>query len=538
MQKAARRFKIEALALALALVLQPLVRAEEIKKHETGLYRDIFLQNIYFEATNWFHLERFYRGITGKKSPALDVNDFDEVSDSLFFTNRHAKKALSAQDLVQGYHENDGPDLTKPYTVIRGKFDGLHPGFFIRDEKGDEYLLKFDSDEGFELATTAEVIASRFLYAIGYNVPQYTIATLSGDQAQIDPKATIYDDTGFKKVLTQERFNKYLMFIPQDSEGKYRASASKMLVGENKGFMSFQGRRKEDPNDTIDHERRRSLRALRVFGSWLNIYDLRESNTLDMLVTEDGKQVLKHYLIDFNDSLGASASGPKPPSFTYEHMMDYGDMTKAYGALGLWEKTWQKKWKASGETVQNPPAVGYFDSQYVQPGKYKTQLPHYAFKDMTRADAFWAAKIIHSFSDSDIQAIVKAGHFSSAEDEALVAKILIERRDMIVKYWYSVVNPLDDFEYQGGKLSFRNLAADSGLESKDAAAYSVEIRSIHGKKSRKLTTLEVKENSIDLTSWTAESELEIVLRKSSVKNSPRVSVRIRGGKLASVRHQD
>src|SRR3989338_7292512 len=241
----------------------------EFKKHEASLYKDISDQNFYYEFTNLLHLERLYSKVTGKKPVARNINIFDEVPDSPFFTNRHSRKCLSFAELEKGYAENSGPDVSKKIFVINGKFEGLHPGFFVEDSRGDQYLLKFDLVDFMELATAAEVISSRFYHAFGYNLPQYTITYISAEQFTPIPEAKIVDDSGFTKQLTQERLDEYLLFIPQDSEGRYRASASKILPGINKGPFPFRGRRKNDSYDLIDHKDRREFRALQVFASWL-----------------------------------------------------------------------------------------------------------------------------------------------------------------------------------------------------------------------------------------------------------------------------
>jgi len=117
-------------------------------------------------------------------------------------------------------------------------------------------------------------------------------------------------------------------------------------------------------------------------------------------------------------------------------MIDYGEATKAFLTLGWWEKPWQKRWMESDERITKSPAVGYFDNRYFDAGKFKTQLPYFAFKDLSRADGFWAAKIIMSFTDDDIRSIVETGKYSDPEDAEEVANVLIERRDLIGKYWF------------------------------------------------------------------------------------------------------
>lgn len=528
---------------ALAAAEEPAVKAPEFKKQTTGLYRDIFDQNVYYEGTNYLHLERFYRDLFGKKVRAGNVNLFDEVPDSLFFTNRHARQSLSETELIQGYHENAGPDLSGDLVAIKGKFEGLNPGFFIKDAAGDSYLLKFDNVDSFELATAAEIIACRFYYAIGYNVPQNTILEFSPEKLVPSPEAKIVDESGFKKKLTPERLEEFLLFVPQTEDGKFRASASKTLEGENKGYFSFYNRRKNDPNDPVEHSLLREIRALQVFSSWLNNYDVRESNSLELVVDNDGNKVLKHYLIDFNSSLGAAAKGAKPPMFTHEYMFDYGETFKAFLSLGWWEKPWQKRWREAGERPTPSPAVGYFDNHYFNPAAFKIQFPHYPFKDLTRADGFWAAKIIMTFTDDQIKSIVSSGQLSRAEDAATITQTLIERRDILGRYWFGQVNPLDLFDVQSGKLIFEDLAVRYGFEKAEGTSYEAQVVGRQGKKKEKITTLQGTEPSFSIdTNWLSRFEnVDFWIRTSrnqSKEMSPPVLVSVDSQGVAQIAHQD
>ncbi len=528
------------------LLVSPSAQAQEaveLKKNQTGLYRDVFDQNIYYEGTSYLRLERLYARLFFKKTRSKNANVFDEVPDSSFFTNRHARNRLSAEALERGYQETEGPDLSGDLTIINGKFEGLSPGFFVKDAKGDEYLLKFDPADYLELTTSAEAITSRFYYALGYNVPQYTITHFEPGKLVAAPDAKIRDDSGFKKKLTKEKLEEYLMFLAMDEQGKYRASASKILGGENKGNFSLIGRRKQDPEDLIPHEERRELRALRVFAAWLNNNDVRDSNTLDRVVTENGKKVLKHYLIDFNSSLGAASHGPKPPMFGHEYMFDNGEIFKAFATLGLWEKPWQKRWREAGERVSDAQAIGYFDNRHFDPGKFKTQLPYYAFKDVTRADGFWAAKIIMNFSDEDIRTIVKAGQYSRLEDADLIAKTLIERRDLVGRYWFEKANPLDEFNLENQRLNFKDLAVVYGFQPATNTTYSIDIIGKKGKKGERITSLKVQEPSLSIDpSWLSQYEgldlLIRVVRGAASEPSPYVLVEINPQGVKGIFHED
>ncbi len=518
--------------------------AVEYKKNEVSLFRDIFDQNVYYEATSYLRLDRIYQGLFRKKSSSEDVNAFDEVPDSNFFTNRHARKKLSDAELEAGHHDTDGPDTTGKLTINHGTFDATHPSFLIKDGRGDEYTLRFDPADSLELETSAEVIASRFFYAIGYNVPQYNVITFEAEKLTPDPAAKIADDTGFSRNLTSEKLQEYLLFLPWASDGKFRASASKLPAGEDLGNFNFKGRRKNDPQDKIDHAKRREIRALRVFSSWLNNNDTIENNTLDLLVDEGGSKVIKHYLTEFNSALGSDSYGAKPAMFGHEYLMDYGETFKAFWGLGLWEKPWQKRWREAGEK-NNSSALGYFDNREFNPGKFKSLLPQYAFKDLTRADGFWAAKIIMSFTDTDIRSMVKAGKLSNQQDEEYLTKTLIERRDIIGRYWFEEANPLDGFDVRDGALVFNDLAVQHSFASAQDTVYYVDVIAKKGNHGKKLDSQELHETSLKIDpSWFSASEdLDVFIRTARgatkpSKKSSYVLVELSSKGVSSVLHQD
>ncbi len=532
------------LLVASAVSIPQLLAAElgELKKHKMGLWSEMFDQNIFYEGTSYLNLDHLYSRVFGKKFRSTNINIYDEVPDSGFFTNRHAKKRLSQEDLAKGYSENSGPDTSSDLMITKGKFEGLHPGFFIKDSRGDRYLIKFDPVDNYEMATAAEVVASRFYHAIGYNVPQYTVATFSPEKLKPLHEATIYDDSGFLKTLTSERLEEYLLFLPQNYKGEYRVSASKFLAGESKGGFYFRSRRTNDPDDMFHHENRREIRALIVFGAWLNNYDTREGNSLDIIVEENGEQKLKHYLIDFNSAFGSGAEGPKPPMFSHENMMDYGEATKAFLTLGFWEKPWQRRWREAGEKVKTSPAVGYFDNNEFDPAKFKTQFPYMAFKKLTRADGFWAAKVIMKFTDDDIRAMVKTGQYSNSEDVDYLVKILSERRDIIGRYWFSQASPLDQFDLSGSSLQFKNLAIEYGFDISESTTYHVAVVGKKGSKKKEITSFTTQESSIaiDKAAFEQYDTLDFLIRTSreSSKLSPYVLVSVNAESILGIVHED
>ena len=74
------------------------------------------------------------------------------------------------------------------------------------------------------------------------------------------------------------------------ADGTYRVVASKGISGKDVGPFRYYGTRPDDPNDIHPHEHRRELRAMRVFGAWLNHDDSRAINTRDFLQDAGGRQ--------------------------------------------------------------------------------------------------------------------------------------------------------------------------------------------------------------------------------------------------------
>src|SRR5689334_18806760 len=117
--------------------------------------------------------------------PAANVDTLGEVADSSWFQNRHGRKRMTAAALAAGPNSSTGPKT--PWTVIDIKREGITPGLRIRDALGEKYLLKFDPPEHPEMASAAEVISTKILYAAGFNVPENYITTFRRSDLIIDP---------------------------------------------------------------------------------------------------------------------------------------------------------------------------------------------------------------------------------------------------------------------------------------------------------------------------------------------------------------
>ena len=108
----------------------------------------------------------------------------------------------------------------------------------------------------------------------------------------------------------------------RNADGSYRAIAARAVSGRPIGGFKYYGTRPDDPNDVVPHEHRRELRALKVFGAWTNLVDMKAGNTLDAVVVENGRSVVRHYLQDVGSTFGTGANGPREYDEGYELLYD------------------------------------------------------------------------------------------------------------------------------------------------------------------------------------------------------------------------
>jgi hypothetical protein len=403
---------------------------------------------------------------------AQNINALGEVPDSSWYTNRHARKRMTMEELITGPNAGTGPDLSGTWTIVKSKTQGVTPGFNIEDSKGDVYVIKFDPIDHPEMATAAEVISTLFFYAAGYNTPENYIVHFDPKKLVIGDGAKITDDKGKKRQMTEADLAEILRRVSHRPDGTIRALASKFLSGKPVGPFSYRSRRKDDPNDIYSHRNRRELRGLKVVASFLNHVDIKGPNTLDMYVTEDGKSYVKHYLIDFGATLGSGSTHPHKAPTGHEHSFDVAWFFKSLFTLGLMGKPWDNA------TSFEHPAVGFFEAETFNPGKWKSSYTNPAFLEMENQDAYWGAKIVMAFTPDDILEIVKQGQYSDPKVERYIADVLIKRREKIGRYWYSKVNPLDRFTLKRDGESLRLQFTDMGVEGGlwQPAKYHYELR--------------------------------------------------------------
>ncbi len=386
---------------------------------------------------------------------AMNINTIDEVPDSSWFTNRIGTRAITTAEITRGANVGAPPDPSK-WVLTREKTSGAHPGFTATDAKGETWFLEFDPIPYPEGATAAVAIATKIFWALGYNQVESFVTTFDPKNASIDPKATLRRPNGKRSRFHEDDMNAILERVARKPDGTYRVIAGRLLPGKILGGYQYSGTRPDDPNDLVPHEHRRELRALRVFGAWTNLTDIKNANSIDTLITENGKTIVKHYLQDVGSTFGM-CNDYHEWDLSWEYFYEGPPSKKRLFTLGFGLSPWQ-----TAEYVEYP-SVGKFEAKTWDPRTWRPQTPTLAYMEMRDDDAFWAARRIAAFSDELIRAAVHVGEFSDPAAEKYLADVLIERRDKIKSIYLTHVNPIVNPRLDAKGLTFENAAVTGGV---------------------------------------------------------------------------
>jgi len=428
--------------------------ASKVQEWEIDLFVDL--------ATNLF-------GKPGDPTPnvrARNVNTIDEVPDSSWFTNRIVTRPVTPEELSRGPITGSGPAPGR-WTVVSRKLAGFAPGFTMRDSRGDLWFVSFDGAGHPEAATGAIMVANKIFWAFGYWQVENYLTTVSPEHIVVSEKATFTPASGRERPMESRDLDDVFKRAHRSADGSYRAVAARALPGRPIGGFRYYGTRPDDPNDVVPHEHRRELRALKVFGAWTNLVDMKAGNTLDTVVVENGRSVVRHYLQDVGSTFGTGANGPREYDEGWEELYDGTLTRKRLARLGFFFEPWQ--------TVQyvDQPAIGRFEGDMFDPQGWWPRVATAAFLRARADDNFWAARRVAAFTDEMIRSAVQAGAYSDPAARVLLGDVLIKRRQKIASVYLTAINPLIDFTLSGdGRLGFRNAAVDAGVAPPPPKGYS------------------------------------------------------------------
>ncbi|MBI3323060.1 MAG: hypothetical protein HYZ95_01190 [Candidatus Omnitrophica bacterium] len=372
------------------LTAKPALRKQPVGWH-------LFDVTVLSQIEQGFHPGRIGRRLAGSPLPAGNFSD-GTVADSSFFTNRDIARMTPAD--VRWGPTQPSQLATPPFTITKIKDEGKTAGFFVTDAKGRRFLLKLDVAGYPDLVTGAEVVTSKLLHLLGYYVPSYEIVEMAVEDLAVSERV----EDG------EEELREHLEGRLRD--GRFRASASRLLDGEVLGPFRFK-----------QHRDCAECRALKVACAWVNHTDTKDHNTL-MVWT--GTQAVG-YLIDFGTSLGADAArGPKRPCQGWHYDVDLPHAAAELLTFGLHD---------DGCSAQEPvisQAGGRFPSAF-DPRHWKPYAPNLAFEELTEPEARWMAARIAQVSRPQLEAAVASGAYHDPQDAERLVEILQRRQQAIVK---------------------------------------------------------------------------------------------------------
>ena len=310
------------------------------------------------------------------------------------------------------------------------------------------------------MATGTEVLVARLFWGLGYHVPETHLATLRPEELTIDDQARITSPSGNRRRFKESDIRLLLRRAHRESDGSYRVVASRALEGRPVGGFRFYGTRSDDPNDVIPHEHRRELRGYGTFSAWLNHVDSKSINTLDTVVEQDGKQVVRHHLLDFGSTIGSAGVYPREAYEGWEYLAEGKKTLAGMPSLGLYVKNWRTI------PLYRAKSVGAFpiDNTQWDPERWKPRYANSAFRSARLDDKFWAARRLQAFTDEMLNTLIGVGRFNDPKSEEMLSKFLIERRNAILRRYLPAVNPVVDVRLSpSGTLTFRNAAVDADV---------------------------------------------------------------------------
>ncbi len=387
---------------------------------------------------------------------AQNVSTIDEVPDSSWFTNRIGHGPVAAAAIERGPNIGAAP-APERWVIVRDKTAGANPGFTAKDANGETWFLSFDSADQPEADSASMVVASKFFWAFGYNQVETFISTFDPAKAVIDPAATRRRPSGTRTQFTRDDLDEVLERASRNPDGTYRVAAGRMLQGKVLGGFRYSGTRPDDPNDIVPHEHRRELRALRVFGAWANLTDFKAGNTLDTLVTENGRSIVKHVLQDVGSTFG-TANGPHEWNIGWEYFYEPATSRRRLLSFGFALSPWQTV------PYTEYPSVGRFEGDEFDPAAWKPHTPTLAYMELRADDAFWAATRVMALSDELIRAAVRTGQYNDPAAEFHVGTVLIKRRNAIGRTYLTAITPIVNPRLdEAGTLTFGNAAVAAGF---------------------------------------------------------------------------
>jgi hypothetical protein len=386
---------------------------------------------------------------------AWNANSLDEVADSAWFTNRIGVRPLAPEQLRLGACAPSAmlePASAKDGTWVidKGKGNGSSPGFRVNLASKGKYLFKSDSGGQPERPSAASIIGAAAYYAAGFNTSCEQIVYFKRSLLKLTPGLVSQANFSEPKPFDENALD--AMLKDSASRGdRVRMQASQWLNGSLIGPFQYTGTRGDDPNDVIPHDERRELRGGRLLAAWLDHFDAREQNTMDVWISDRKGEPdaspghVVHYYLDTSDCLGSEwAWDPISKRLGYSYIVDWGDTAADLVTLGIPTRPWDRVKREPGREI-----FGYFNAKDFTPEEWKNEYPNAAFSRMTERDGAWMARILSRFTPELVTTLAEMGQFTDAGNTAYLAGVLEGRLQRILDRYLTRLSPIADVRVEG-----------------------------------------------------------------------------------------
>jgi hypothetical protein len=397
---------------------------------------------------------------------AANATSLDEVADSAWFTNRIGARPMSIEELTRGACQpgeflKPDTDADGSWLVDHGKMDGSSPGFRVRI-RGHKYLFKVDDEP--ERPSAASTVGAAVYQAVGFNTSCEQIVYFRPSLLSLKPGLTYKGNFAGEQPFDRAALDRILQKAPRRGD-LLRFQASYWLPGKAIGPFTYAGTRADDPNDAIPHEERRELRGGRVLAAWIDHFDAREQNSMDVWMSEKPEEPdsspghVVHYYLDTSDCLGSAWNWEQiTRRLGYSYVVDWGDIGQDFVTLGIPRRPWDRVRVDPGREKFH-----YFDVTNFVPDEWKNEYANPAFERMTERDAAWMTRILARFTPEVVRALAEMARFSRADDTDYLTSVLQGRLDRILERYLLRLSPLTDVRVSGDDLCTTDLAEWRGL---------------------------------------------------------------------------
>ena len=335
---------------------------------------------------------------------ARNINTIDEVPDSSWFTNRILARPLSVDEAARGPLTGNGSGAWHLDGRSGPSRPGPRPASPCATRRGRLWFVSFDAQGAIRKRRPARFSSPTRSSGRSATGRSRTTWSRCGPISWSSPRprrsAAVRQGAADAAQRPRGGAAARRTAAPTAAIARWRPARCR---ASRSAASAITARVPTIRTTSVPHEHRRELRALKVFGAWTNLVDMKAGNTLDALI--DRKTAAAWCVTTCRMSARRSAPAPTGRTSTTRAGNTCSRRSHAEAAVHL---RLLHSAVADDAYVDNP-AIGRFEGTDFDPPAWKPRVPTAAFLRARADDTFWAARRVMAFSDDLIRAIVKTG---------------------------------------------------------------------------------------------------------------------------------